>query len=75
MKAQEFLARQWVEKHGSSAQSIEDVAYLDGFRKAKELAAGLIEGFDNPKFKGLAILIRAIGTVNVDPETGERSDR
>ena len=36
------------------------VGYMAGFRKAKELSAGLVEAL-NPKNTGLPVLIRAIG--------------
>ncbi len=47
-------------------------AWQVGFRQAREMCAGLIEGFHNPKTAGLAILIRAIGEGTVEShEEGE----
>jgi hypothetical protein len=45
-------------------------AYLMGFRVAREKAASLIESFDNGKFNGIPLLLRAIGEGKVE-ESGD----
>ena len=47
-------------------ESVRKQAFIRGLRFGLEHAASLVDSFGNPKHAGLAILIRAIGSGEVD---------
>lgn len=76
MKAQEWIAKDFADRWSKPSpdadahRALSD-AYLKGFLRGKEEAAGLMESMNNA---GAAILIRAMFHAEVDPETGKRLD-
>jgi hypothetical protein len=69
MKGYEYWAKQAMAPLDTIAETYAEMSdrprrehdYIAGFKRGREKAAELIEGFHNPKFNGVPLLIRAIG--------------
>lgn len=66
MNAQQKWAKEFTENSVAVNYGLTtEEAFLTGLRLGLNKAAEMIEHFENPKFSGVPVLIRAIGTAKV----------
>lgn len=75
MKGKQFKAQKYASAYlDDDHESARTAAYIAGFDEALDMAAGLVESFQNPKTQGLGVLIRVIGKAEVDQNGVRVSD-